>query len=355
MGFLRKIGRKVNKKLSKIFGAKMGKIVGMVGLYFVMGAAAKQLSGWSKSMFGKGTAATTNAGTKAVELTAGVGESVAAQIDTTAALAKDSLLTVDSAKGADLITSTLDKKLASSNISRMDEANNFIAKSESLVKSGQVNPSLSTSPTDLIVEAAANTDQILSQTNADVLKTLNEPIDFTDADFLEKSLEFNMEGTVTPRDPTQGMGNIAKTINDPGRFGTLGPDATFGEQINRFASDPLGVTRGALDNAATASGDYIKGDFVPDTAKTLGSAAISNYFNPQEDMTGGGGYVSGQPAQEGAQASYMQDMTPQLSGLGLGNIRSFTDMANQTLYGTGAPSHIQHMYQPLPTPTIKLT
>mgnify|MGYP003122212257 FL=1 len=173
MGFLRKIGRKVNKKLSKIFGAKMGKIVGMVGLYFVMGAAAKQLSGWSKSMFGKGTAATANAGTKAVELTAGVGESVAAQIDTTAALAKDSLLTVDSAKGADLITSTLDKELISSNMSRMDEANNFIAKSESLVKSGQVNPSLSTSPTDLIVEAAANTDQILSQTNADVLKTLN--------------------------------------------------------------------------------------------------------------------------------------------------------------------------------------
>ena len=41
MGFLRKVGRKVNKRLKKIFGTKLGSIVGMVGLYFMMGAAAK--------------------------------------------------------------------------------------------------------------------------------------------------------------------------------------------------------------------------------------------------------------------------------------------------------------------------
>ena len=52
MGFLRKVGRKVNKKLKKVFGTTLGSIVGMVGLYFMMGAAAKALSGWASSTFG---------------------------------------------------------------------------------------------------------------------------------------------------------------------------------------------------------------------------------------------------------------------------------------------------------------
>ena len=55
MGFLRKVGRKIKKGVKKLFGSKLGRIVGMVGLYFAMGAIAKGLTG----MFGQ--AATTTA------------------------------------------------------------------------------------------------------------------------------------------------------------------------------------------------------------------------------------------------------------------------------------------------------
>ena len=44
MGKLRKIGRKIKKGVKKLFSSKIGRIVGMVGLYFAMGAVAKGLT-----------------------------------------------------------------------------------------------------------------------------------------------------------------------------------------------------------------------------------------------------------------------------------------------------------------------
>ena len=124
------------------------------------------------------------------------------------------------------------------------------------------------------------------------------------------------------------------------------------ETSKGFLNKAFDSTKEFTKEKLTEAGDYIKGDFVPDTVKTLGAGAISNYFNPQEEVFRGG-QVMGQPLSEQAQVAHMRDMTPQLDGLGLTNIKSYTDMANQTLYGTGSASHIQHMYQPLPTPTIK--
>ena len=63
MGFLRKIGRKVKKGVKKLFSTKLGRIAGSIGLYLVMGAAAKSLSGWAQSTFGQAAAQT---GTQAV-------------------------------------------------------------------------------------------------------------------------------------------------------------------------------------------------------------------------------------------------------------------------------------------------
>ena len=71
MGKLRKIGRKIKKGVKKLFSSKIGKIVGMVGLYFALGAAAKGLSNWFSSSFGK-------AGAAATETTAVVAEGAAA-------------------------------------------------------------------------------------------------------------------------------------------------------------------------------------------------------------------------------------------------------------------------------------
>jgi len=356
MGFLRKIGRKVNKKLKKVFGAKLGKIVGMVGLYFVMGAAAKQLSGWTQSLFGKGSAASTNVATKASELTAQAAEAAGTAVEaeslgTTSALAKDAAITLESktAKGVEALTSNLDSTLNEKAMSRMDLTNDFIGKSENLVKSGQTAPSLATSPTDLIIDASANSEQILSQTNADVFKTLNEqPIDFSTDAFVEKGNIFETN-RLTPKEGSTFM----DAVNNPSEYARLPTDATVGEKINRFASNTFDSTKKFTKEKVTDAREYIKGDFVPDTIKTVGSGAISNYFNPQEEQTGGGGQVMGQPLSEQAQVAHMRDMTSQLNGLGLTNIKSYTDMANQTLYGTGSPNHIQHMYQPLPNPTIR--
>lgn len=66
MGFLRKIGRKVKKGIKKLFSTKLGRIAGSIGLYLVMGAAAKSLSGWAQSTFGQAAAQTgTQAATEA--------------------------------------------------------------------------------------------------------------------------------------------------------------------------------------------------------------------------------------------------------------------------------------------------
>ena len=70
MGFLRKVGRKVKKGVKKLFSTKLGRIAGSIGLYLVMGAAAKSLSGWAQSTFGQaasqaGTEAAVQAGTEA--------------------------------------------------------------------------------------------------------------------------------------------------------------------------------------------------------------------------------------------------------------------------------------------------
>ena len=58
----------------------------------------------------------------------------------------------------------------------------------------------------------------------------------------------------------------------------------------------------------------------------------------------------GQPINEVAQSAYMQSVGPQLQNSGLTNVRSFADLSNQTLYGTGTPDYLRTLYQPLPIP-----
>jgi len=62
--------------------------------------------------------------------------------------------------------------------------------------------------------------------------------------------------------------------------------------------------------------------------------------------------VAGPIGMEQAQAAYMAEIRPMLDASNLGNVRTFTDLANQTLYGTGTPSYMQGIYQPLPIPQV---
>ena len=47
MGFLRKVGRKIKKKVNKLFGGKFGKILGGVGLSMMFFGGAQALFGKS--------------------------------------------------------------------------------------------------------------------------------------------------------------------------------------------------------------------------------------------------------------------------------------------------------------------
>ena len=52
MGFLRKVGRKIKKKVNKLFGSKFGKIIGGIGLSMMFFGGAKALfgkEGWWKN------------------------------------------------------------------------------------------------------------------------------------------------------------------------------------------------------------------------------------------------------------------------------------------------------------------
>ena len=365
MGFLRKVGRKIKKGVKKLFGSKLGRIVGMVGLYFMMAPVAKTLSNWGSSIFGKG------AGTAAAEGTAVAAESVASSAEL-AEIAKgtDTLSTSvkaltegTAAKGGSVSINSM----MSTATSNAETANLFMSAQESAVLSGGVQPTINTTVTGA-VETAANSTSLLSQSSLEVSKNLAQPaldaselIDFTSTEASKATQGITRTGeAITSRvqpgkgmlTPKEGI-SVSQAAADPARFATLGPDATMGERLGRFVQNPIGITRGKIQNVAADTAAYVTGpDFIPETIAGMGSAYVSNALAPEVEEPFRGGNIMSQPFQEQAQASHMQTVGPQLAAAGLGNVRSFSDLANQTLYGTGTPSYMQGIYQPLPIPNL---
>ena len=108
MGFLRKVGRRIKKRVKKLFGSKIGRVLGTVGLYFALGAAAKGLTGWFSSKFGAATGgAAADATTTAV--VEGAGSTVSNSITTAGTnmeAANNAIAAVD-ASGAGTATNTI--------------------------------------------------------------------------------------------------------------------------------------------------------------------------------------------------------------------------------------------------------
>ena len=379
MGFLRKVGRKIKKGVKKLFSSKLGSIVGMVGLYFVMGGVAKQLSKWGNSIFGGKTAAVAE-GTAATEAALSSTElsNIAKGTDTLSSSVK--ALTDGTAKGSTVSIDTMLGQAATNS----DKANIFMSAQESAILSGTSQPTLNTTLTGA-VETASNSSSVFTQTGAEVSKNLAQPmldtaqlasdvqqasgavapteaIDFAeiyegsnvvakDASQFSKAVTDTKLQTRTVV-PKEGV-SLDKFTSDPARYGTLGPDATMGERLNRFAQDPVGITRGKIQNVAADTAAYVTGpDFIPETVQGLGAGYVANVLAPDIEEPFRSAGVSSQPFQEQAQAAHMQTVAPQLAAAGLGNVRSFSDLANQTLYGTGTPNYMQGIYQPLPIPTL---
>ena len=370
MGFLRKIGRKIKRKLNKVFGEKLGNIVGFVGLYFAMGAVAKQLSGWMKSTFGAGKGKST---AKAVELTTKVSDTTQAAID--AKSSADATATIASAadktiSGTVASTGARVDTLIANSTSNAEAFNNWVGGHESLFNSGQIQPTVSNSLTDTVTSSISNAD-IYEQTTGQVFQNLEQPkIDFNeiskqvvelkDQATFEKDLFIENEFSVMDTTGLKGKGmltpiegsTVAQAAADPARYATLGPDATFGQKVGRFVEDPIGMSKEFVRSTASDVGSYVTGDFVPDMAQGALTASVSEALNPPPEPEFQSAGVASPIGMEQAQAAHMVEIRPMLDASNLGNIRNFTDLANQTLYGTGTPSYIQGIYQPLPIPQV---
>lgn len=330
MGFLRKVGRKVKKKLNKVFGEEVGGILGMVGLYFTMAGIAKGLSGWAKSTFGAGGSTA-----KAAELTAQVGEKAGtaleakAAVDTAAvstAAADATIASTVSSTGASVET------LIAESTTNAERFNNWVGGQESLLNQGKLPTTVSPSLTDTVIENVSNPD-VFKQTTTDIASNINTPkIDFTD---ISKEATAGIDYTTGALEGTKASLDVAKTAQE---------SATG---FQKFAADPIGSTVDYVGTKAKEAGDYIKGDFVPDALQAGATVLANKALMEDEEIMGLGRGAQGQPMMTAAQGNHLAAVQAQPGYANLTNMRSFTDLANQTLYGTGSPSYLQNVYQPI--------
>jgi hypothetical protein len=327
MGFLRKVGRKVSKKLNKIFGQKLGTIVGMVGMYFMMGALAKGLTGFAKSAFG-----VSKSTSDAVALTSKVSDAAQATLDAkstadAAAIATTAAEKTVSATAASTGASV--ETMITEATSNSDKFNSWVGGQESLLNQGKLPSTVSPSLTDTVINSVSN-PEVLKQTAAEVSANVN--ISAPKIDFTEISKQ-SIEGS--SKNILQSSLETGKTASETSR-------------LQAFAADPIGSTTDFIKTKASETGEYLTGDFVPDTVQAGASGALMNAFNPPEEEVFQSKGVQYMP---GLEESHMREIGPQLAASNLGHIRTFADLANQTVYGTGTTNYLQEIYQPLPTPT----
>ena len=310
MGKLRKIGRKIKKGVKKLFSSKIGRIVGMVGLYFAMGAAVKGLSNWFSSSFGK-------AGATATETTAVAAEGAAA-----------------TGGGAGAGGSKTIGSVVEGAASNTEGANAVIASVDSAAING------STTANSTITDAVTNVSEsnILDQSVAEVNNNLVLKENIVGSDMLTENTikpEFNfMEGA--SKDVTQ----LPEQVDLTPPIGEL-------EGFDKVRQASSNVRRGARE--------YFIGDestFVPDTIAGIGTGMIQQQFLPEEEERGRG-FIADPAMQVQAQAAYVQDVGPMMANVtGNTNFSNMTQMANQTVYGVGTLNHLAGLYTPPAIPKV---
>lgn len=324
MGFLRKVGRKIKKKLNKVFGQKVGSIIGMVGLYFAMGAVAKGLSGWAKSTFGAGKSTA-----DAAALTQKVSDTAQATLDAKSAADSTAVITEAAKKGVDATVASTGasvETLIAESTSNVDTFNSWVGGQESLLNQGKLPTTVNPSLTDTVIESVSNPD-VFKQTTADITANISTPkIDFTEIS-------------------KQGIEDASSTIMKSGL--ETGKVASETSRLQAFTADPIGSTVDYVGTKAKEAGDYIKGDFVPDLAQGALTGAVNRSLMEDEEVMGFGRPAQSQPMMTAAQGNHLAAVQAQPGYANLTNMRSFTDLANQTLYGTGSPSYLQNVYQPI--------
>ena len=357
MGFLRKVGRKVKRKLNKVFGQKVGGILGMVGLYFAMGAVAKGLSGWAKSTFGAGksTADAATAVQQASEVAKTTAD-VAASGKELAALKDFSTVTkgTQSATGLNMANVEAALKTGSQTVQNLtanaatnvDSFNAWVGGHESLLNQGKLPVEVSPNLTDTVLNSISN-EEVYKQTTGEVFKYLEQPA--LDVNRIAESVKTAEQAATASQTQIARQGiDFTKGFPSPKTSveGTkLAQESATGFQ--KFTTDPIGSTVDYVGTKAKEAGDYIKGDFVPDLAQGALTGAINRSLMEDEEVMGFGRPAQSQPMMTAAQGNHLAAVQAQPGYANLTNMKSFTDLANQTLYGTGSPSYLQNVYQPI--------
>jgi len=312
MGKLRKIGRKIKKGVKKLFSSKIGSIVGMVGLYFAMGAVAKGLTNFFGQAGAKTGATVTEEVVKEEVKKEAVKDAVTKEISEVAA-GKDAL----SKKVSTLIETSP---------TNVDAANQAFKAIDSSAIAGNTMPS----PT--LTEANTNLidSNILDQNVAEVNNNLVLKENMIGSDMLA-------ENTIKPE--LNFMEGASKDVTNLTEQVDLTPPIGELEGFDKVRQAGSNVRRGARE--------YFVGDestFIPDTISGVGTGLIAQQFAPDEEPMGSG-FISPQPVQVQAQAAYVQEVGPMMANVtGVPNFSNFTQMANQNVYGIGTPNHLAGLY-----------
>ncbi len=373
MGWLRKVGRKINKKLGKVFGSKLGAVIGTVGMFMLMGTVTKGLTGWAKSAFGGAgkvgtTVASDAAAAEAIAASGVMTPGAAGSLSEASLLAGENLATQAVSKSAAITTESQIANMTNN----MDIANSAISAIDSAAISGSTNvyPTITDS---LINEAVPALDQPLSVVKNNIAEQVN----------MSKQLASTVPtafssgtGTAVTGTAAQQLATTASTLpaatagsfaTSSGMVGTA--TGTAAEQLAVTVPNALEITTGST--AATASTpnifergynatkDFVLGkdgklfgdDFVGDTVQGVATGLIMGELQGDYEEPFRSAGVASQPLAEAAQGNYIQAVAPSaMAATGMTRMPSFQELSQQTLYGTGSPNYLSQFYQPLATP-----
>jgi len=295
MGKLRKISRKIKRSLNKIFGKKLGNIIGGIGLSMLFFGGAEALFGnqaWFKNM-----TATLD------KMNPFTDSTVAGSVDkVTNEMVQDGVVKDAVVKDA-VVQDAVAKDLVTQNMSPIETTStSFLEGTTSNVANmSPVSNSVSNPFIEKLASAPAGSGEL----------TLGETF-------------------------MSGMNKIGEGIkNLPQNTGEFIADIP-----NKIAEAP------------GKAYDYLsEGEFVGDVFVGAGTGVLTSTImgDPEEPFISGG--VSMQPIQEAAQDNYVRAVAPSaMAATGMTRMPSFQELSQQTLYGTGSPSWMADFYQPLPTP-----
>jgi hypothetical protein len=380
MGWLRKKFKQLKKKVKKILSTPWGRILGMVGMYFAMGAATKAFTNWWGSLGQSGT----QAASKVVEVAS---ETPLSEIGT------ETL-----AQGTNKTTFANNLKTSADNL-----GNNLLNGSPQ----DAANSAFSKIDTNLLTDIKqGNTEKLfldnsVTETVSKSLETLSKPQDINVQDFLVENLDvktsFPELGGGTVPDMTvaeyQSLGGegplLAEAGTGPSSVTYKGEkpvgvefDTITGDDFTGRGSLPSGPFKGRTLEAGPNLGDRLVtatttppptlgqriGDLGKETWETftdpqewkalpldiakagVGAVTMNKIMGePEEPFVSAG--VAGLPTVEAPLAAYVQDLSPsmmQRANIDISDpYRTASQLLTQNYTGTGNPMFVNQAMQSL--------